>query len=256
MEEHEDFNENERQHYMRGRQINLVEAELTPGKLFLFLVAYFVIPIAVIFVAAVIATLIDLIFQTNMVNLLDQIQYLSLLELVAFLITMLIFKSARNYLQGKFQFQVFKQWQTYLFIIGAYFVVYYAQYLFNYVLEWEQAGSQVGLFGLDQIELNFINISLLVIAFVVIAPITEEIIFRGLIFGFIKDKLGLAVALIVSAIIFGMLHLGHHLSTAVIGLVFALLYYRTKSLVVPIVFHMIWNALATYGLLSLVISSG
>lgn len=259
MGKHQDFNENERQPSLQSRRIDhieLADAELTSGKLFLFLLAYFVIPIGVIFVAAVIAVLIDMAFQTNTVNLLEQIQYLSLLEFVAFLITMLIFKSARNYLQRRFQFQVFKQWQTYLYLIGAYFIVYYAQYLFNYVLEWEQAGSQVDLFGIDQIGLNFLNVSLLVITFVVIAPITEEIVFRGLIFGFINDKLGLATALIVSSVIFGLLHPGHHLSTAVIGLVLALLYYRTKSIAVPIVFHMIWNALATYGLLSLVNSGG
>lgn len=259
MEKHQDFNENEREPSLQGRriiQIEHAEAELTPGKLFLFLFAYFVIPIGVMIVATVIAVLIDRVFQTNTINSLGQIQYLSLLELIAFLITLLIFKSARNYLQGKFQLQAFKQWQAYLYLIGAYFIVYYAQYLFNYVLEWEQAGSQVDLFGLDQIGLNFLNVSLLVIAFVVIAPITEEIVFRGLIFGFINDKLGLATALIVSSVIFGLLHPGHHFSTAVIGLVLALLYYRTKSIAVPIVFHMIWNALAVYGLLSLVISGG
>lgn len=259
MGKHQDFNRNERQPDLQSRRIDYIELaddELTPGKLFLFLLAYFVVPAGVVSVATVIAILIDRVFQTNTVNSLEQIQYLSLLELIAFLITMLIFKSAGNYLQGKFQIQAFKQWQVYLYLIGAYFIVYYAQYLFIYVLEWEQAGSQVDLFGLDQIGLNFLSVSLLVIAFVVIAPITEEIVFRGLIFGFIKDKLGLAIALTVSSVIFGLLHPGHHFSTAVTGLVLALLYYRTKSIAVPIVFHMIWNALAVYGLLSLVISGG
>lgn len=258
MEDIQDFNGNESNNYLKddqNQQLNVIGTELTWRKLFLFIITYFAISIGVVFVVGIFFAIIDVLLGTNMINALDQIQYLSLLELATFVLTMLVFRSVRDYLKGSYYIEALKKWQTYLYLIVAYIGVYISQYLFNYVLEWEQPGSQVDLFGLDQIGINPLNFSLLILAFVVIAPITEEIIFRGLIFGFIKDKFGLIAALLISSAIFGLLHPGHHLSTFVMGVAFALLYDRTKSIAVPIVLHMVWNALATYGLLSLVISS-
>lgn len=258
MEDIQDFNENESQNDLKddqNQQLNVIGTELTWRNFFLFFLSYFAISIGVVFVVGIFLAIIDSFFGTNLIDALDQIQYLSLLELATFVLTMLVFRSVRDYLNGNYNIQALKKWQTYLYLVGAYLVVYFAQYLFIYLLEWEQAGSQVDLFGLDQIGVSALNLILLILAFVVIAPITEEIIFRGLIFGFIKDKLGLIAALFISSAIFGLLHPGHHLSSFVMGLAFALLYHRTKSIAVPIVLHMVWNALATYGLLSLVISS-
>ncbi len=257
MENIGNFNESESQNYLKddqNKKLNVIGTELTWSKFILFIMTYCAISIGIGFLVGIIFAISDIFLGTNMINALDQIQYLSLLELAAFVLTMLVFKSVRDYLRDSYYIQALKKWQTYLYLIVAYIGVYISQYLFNYVLEWEQPGSQVDLFGLDQIGINPLNFGLLILAFVVIAPITEEIIFRGLIFGFIKDKFGLIAALLISSAIFGLLHPGHHLSTFVMGLAFALLYYRTKSIAVPIVLHMVWNALATYGLLSLVIT--
>lgn len=48
--------------------------------------------------------------------------------------------------------------------------------------------------------------------------------------------------------IFGLLHEGHAISATIMGIVFVLLYKLTRSLVVPIIFHMIWNMYAVLGL--------
>jgi hypothetical protein len=47
-----------------------------------------------------------------------------------------------------------------------------------------------------------------VVAVVVIAPITEELLFRGLLFRSLRDRYGFLIGAFASAIFFGLLHSG------------------------------------------------
>lgn len=235
-------------------QLKLHNNEMTWGKFSLFFVMYIAIMIGATIFASVISIITERVFNIDLLSYIQQIQYSALMELLVFILTLLALKHVREFLKGKYNFQALKKWQTYVYLVVAYVVIYTAQYLIIHKLEWEQGGSQVGLFGLDEISLNIINVLLLIVAFVVIAPITEEVIFRGLILGFLREKIGIIPAILISSLLFGLGHPGHHLSTTIMGLTFGLLYDRTKSIAVPIVFHMIWNAFATYGILSLVAS--
>lgn len=252
-----DYMENERSNNSlneSGSSLNVTGLELNWSKFILFIVTYLALQVGIVFVAAIIVVILDILLGTSILNYIDQVQYISILDFIGFAIALLIFRSVRDFLQGRYQLAALKKWQTYLYIVGAYLVVYFAQYLIFDVLEWEVSGSQIDLFGLNQIDLGLMNIILLMIAFVVLAPVLEETLFRGLIFGFLNKKIGLIGALLSSSIIFGLLHPGHHLSTTIMGMAFVVLYLKTKSLWAPILLHMIWNALATYGLLSLVLA--
>ena len=55
--------------------------------------------------------------------------------------------------------------------------------------------------------MNNQNIVLLVIAIGIIAPLIEEIIFRGLIFNLLKKNMPVWAALIIQAFLFGLAHL-------------------------------------------------
>nr|WP_219914666.1 CPBP family intramembrane glutamic endopeptidase [Thalassobacillus sp. CUG 92003] len=88
---------------------------------------------------------------------------------------------------------------------------------------------------------------------VVFAPITEEIIFRKIIFGSIYKRTNFIVAVLISSIIFGAFHFdfSHILIYTAMGMVFAFLYVKTKSIITPIVAHMAMNSLvvvAQYGI--------
>lgn len=88
--------------------------------------------------------------------------------------------------------------------------------------------------------LNNILVALLV---VVVAPIVEEILFRGFLLNRWAVKWGTERAIIASSIAFGVLHadvLGH----TVFGVVMCLLYVRSGTLRLPIAAHMLNNALA------------
>lgn len=79
---------------------------------------------------------------------------------------------------------------------------------------------------------------------VVFAPITEEIIFRKIIFGSIYKRTNFLVAVLISALIFGAFHFdfSHMLVYFSMGVVFAFLYVKTKRIITPIVAHMAMNS--------------
>lgn len=75
----------------------------------------------------------------------------------------------------------------------------------------------------------------------IIAPITEEVIFRGLVFGYLR-RWGLTAALLISTALFAALHLPTLPVTQIVGgMVFAIAYHIEDSLIVPIVIHMLGN---------------
>lgn len=82
------------------------------------------------------------------------------------------------------------------------------------------------------------------IATIIVAPITEEFIFRGFILQRWGVKWNLPFALIVSSVGFGLLHL-NPIGLSVFGLVMGLLYIKTRSLFVPVAAHMLNNIIAT-----------
>ncbi len=77
----------------------------------------------------------------------------------------------------------------------------------------------------------------------VMAPICEETMFRGFIYGSLRSRLGPALAVLVSAMIFGLVHFdkGGILGLIAIGIVLAYLFERTKSLLPCMITHGLWN---------------
>jgi membrane protease YdiL (CAAX protease family) len=80
---------------------------------------------------------------------------------------------------------------------------------------------------------------------VVIAPIIEEIVFRGLLFGALAARLGIVGSALVTAVLFGAVHGDPILfpTLAALGFVAALAYAATGNLWVAIILHALNNAL-------------
>ena len=79
---------------------------------------------------------------------------------------------------------------------------------------------------------------------VILAPVLEEGFFRGILVNRWGSRWGLPTALIASSIAFGVLH-ANPVGIGLVGLIAALLYLRTRTLIVPIVFHATNNLVAT-----------
>jgi membrane protease YdiL (CAAX protease family) len=89
---------------------------------------------------------------------------------------------------------------------------------------------------------------LFLFAAVAMAPLIEEIAFRGLLYSAFERSLGWFPATFASAAVFGLFH-GWFVSAFIAGVLFACLYRRTGTLIAPIVAHAVGNAVAWYPLL-------
>ena len=82
-------------------------------------------------------------------------------------------------------------------------------------------------------------VPLLVIVVSILVPITEEIVFRMVIFGSLYKRFNFWIAALLSAVIFSVVHMDfeHFLVYLAMGLVFSFLYVKTKRIIVPIMAH-------------------
>ncbi|MEO6871383.1 MAG: JDVT-CTERM system glutamic-type intramembrane protease [Chthoniobacterales bacterium] len=96
---------------------------------------------------------------------------------------------------------------------------------------------------------------MIILYFIIGSPIQEEVVFRGLLQTTLEQRLGasfsflgisVAVATLIIAILFGLIHLAIGVATAiaafVLGLLAGELRRRSSSLLPAIVLHVIFNA--------------
>jgi len=83
----------------------------------------------------------------------------------------------------------------------------------------------------------------------ILSAVGEEIIFRGVVFRIFEEMFGTLVALLVSAGLFGLIHMGNHGATLVsgaaialeAGVLLAVSYMLVRNLWLPIGLHFGWN---------------
>lgn len=109
------------------------------------------------------------------------------------------------------------------------------------------AGFMLYLFGINSFGLihislpgNIPDIILLLVVGGIIGPVAEELVFRGIIYNFLR-KWGMAPAIIGSTALFAAPHSGAGIIQIIGGLVFAVAYEKEKSLVTPMVVHITGN---------------
>ena len=85
---------------------------------------------------------------------------------------------------------------------------------------------------------------LLIAGVAVLGPLSEEVLFRGFLCPRLLSQLGPRAAIWLSSIIFAILHLHYGIQTIMIvydGLILAWARYRTGSILVPVLLHMMIN---------------
>ncbi|MCX7827406.1 MAG: CPBP family intramembrane metalloprotease, partial [Verrucomicrobiae bacterium] len=84
-----------------------------------------------------------------------------------------------------------------------------------------------------------------VLTMVVVAPVTEELLMRGLIFRGLLNRYNAVTAALVSALLFALLHLNpwQFISAAALGVLFAWWFWETRSLVPCLAGHALTNAM-------------
>lgn len=79
---------------------------------------------------------------------------------------------------------------------------------------------------------------------VLLAPVIEELVFRGVLFNLLNKKQGLVAAMVLSSLFFGVLHAATFVPTALMGFLFAFIYHRTGNIRLVILAHMFNNFVA------------
>jgi membrane protease YdiL (CAAX protease family) len=100
--------------------------------------------------------------------------------------------------------------------------------------------------------------ALMAVSMFTLAPVAEEVFFRGLLYNALRSRLTIPVAAGLQALLFAVVHQEIPFlafSIFVIGFAAAILYEKTKSLVTPILLHVTWNGLVTVPLLFLILQN-
>ena len=82
------------------------------------------------------------------------------------------------------------------------------------------------------------------LATVAIAPVVEELVFRGVLLRSWTLRRGRTAAILGTAALFAVLHPGDLVGSFVFGVVLAVIRLRTRTLLVPIACHVLFNGLA------------
>jgi membrane protease YdiL (CAAX protease family) len=116
------------------------------------------------------------------------------------------------------------------------------------------AALYAGIFGVpeqEDIAEAFGAVPVQILLIVIAAPLSEEVCFRGMLFGGLRERMPRLAAALLSAVIFGGLHALTGLSAVppliAFGFILALLYEKTGSIVPGIILHMLNNSVALLG---------
>lgn len=126
-------------------------------------------------------------------------------------------------------------------------LIFSCMFVFNICAQWLGLSDELAdeLSGLSHNVLGVISIA-------VLAPLLEEVLFRGAIQGFLLRKYPSRpwLAIITASLIFGVIHMNpiQIFYATMLGVVFGWIYYRTGSLVPCIIGHVLNNSLAAAGM--------
>lgn len=100
----------------------------------------------------------------------------------------------------------------------------------------------------EDLQKHPLGYALFALIVVVLGPVIEELVFRGLIQTHVRAKLGPALGIAISGALFGLLHGGpppYAASLVFTGIVLGILREKTGGVTVPIAAHIVHNTLAT-----------
>jgi hypothetical protein len=128
----------------------------------------------------------------------------------------------------------------FLFSFGAiYIFIYPLSFVFPNYIHKVMSGNRLLEFNTGY---NYLAVLLYCLELILIAPVFEEIFFRGFLLTSIAKNRGIFKAIIISSILFGVLHLDL-IGSFVFGIVSSIFYLKTKSLFSSIIFHSGFNAI-------------
>lgn len=130
-----------------------------------------------------------------------------------------------------------------ILLVTLFFILY--SVLVNQLIMWSGLHLLFPYYS-EEVAVSLFNTSILLavyLAVALLAPISEELIYRGLIYRRLRDYLDVKWAMVMSALIFGLIHgnMVQFVFAFLIGLALAAVYERYKTIWAPIAAHMAVN---------------
>lgn len=93
------------------------------------------------------------------------------------------------------------------------------------------------------------SLPVMILVTVIVAPIVEEVVFRGLIFSRLKKAMNVWVAIVISSLLFGLMHgqLLWVIYAFVFGMLLAIIAERLNTIGASIILHMAFNLVGVFG---------
>jgi membrane protease YdiL (CAAX protease family) len=116
-----------------------------------------------------------------------------------------------------------------------------SMFALNIFVQWFGLEDKTGVF-LGDVAHNILG----VITIALVAPLLEEVLFRGAIQGYIMRRYNPWTGIVCAALIFGIIHMNpvQTVYAALIGVIFGWIYYRTGSLLSVVAGHVLNNSMA------------
>ncbi len=128
----------------------------------------------------------------------------------------------------------------FIFTIGSFFILIHI--IFKYYPDKLVGFVDNDYFGAK----NSLELVLFFITASIIAPIFEEIVFRGIFLTRISQKFGYGVGIFASSLLFGVLHMdGAIIGAFIFGVLLSIIYLKYKNILVNILIHGINNFIPT-----------
>jgi membrane protease YdiL (CAAX protease family) len=102
--------------------------------------------------------------------------------------------------------------------------------------------------GLSYAETGIFGLVIVIVSSCVVAPVAEEILYRGVLHRSLSNRMGVLAGAVISSVVFASLHfydIYGLASVATFGFICALAYQSTRSLLDVIALHMLYNASIT-----------
>ncbi|NLJ94882.1 MAG: CPBP family intramembrane metalloprotease [Clostridiaceae bacterium] len=87
------------------------------------------------------------------------------------------------------------------------------------------------------------SILLQILGTVIVVPIAEELLFRGIVLGHLDLVFSPKITVLIQAVLFGIFHMNpiQSLYTIIPGLLLGIVYYQTRNILLPILGHAVFN---------------
>ncbi|EJV55933.1 CPBP family intramembrane glutamic endopeptidase [Bacillus cereus] len=204
-----------------------------------FVIIFYIIGIS--FIGGMFLGLAEAIFGEQSANQFLEGSFWLIIDAFATLLVIFLYKPARHFISGIWDTAVLKNQSTYIYILIGFIIIGVSQYIMLTLLGIETAEQQRNQLSSTNIQNSVVQIVIYILSVAIIVPIKEEIMYRGILYRFLKRKHGFIIGIIISSILFGFLHVGFPITAMIMGIVFVVLYQKTHSIIPSIILHIFWN---------------